>query len=199
MHRNIGTKINILSILVLLAIILSAYFIEFFMHEIPCPLCLLQRFGFLTIAFGLLLNLKFGVQIQHYGIVLLGAIFTAGIAIRQILLHIFTASGVYGTAIFGFHLYTWAFVVALGVIFFIAIELLFNKILQNTETLRSARMKKIIHGVFALTIALTLANAITTFLICGFTSCPESPATYKYWIHALPTYTAAPIALGASP
>lgn len=182
MRYTIATKVNILAILAMLSIICGAYVVEFFHHELPCPLCLLQRFGFLAITFGFLLNIKYGIQMKHYGFSLCAALFTASIAMRQILFHIFTVSGTYGSAFFGFHLYTWSFIASVAIIVFIALEMIFSDTLQYTERSMQNWMEKIIKGVFYITILFVITNVITTFLLCGFAECPENPTSYKYLI-----------------
>lgn len=182
MRYKIATKANMLAILAILIILAGAYVTEFTLHEPPCPLCLLQRFGFLTISYGFLLNIKYGIEMQHYGLSLCGALFTAAVATRQILLHIFTTSGVYGSALFGLHLYTWSFIAAVGFMIFIAFELIFSHQLQYIERMLPKWVENIAAGMFALTILFALANVVTTFLLCGFDECPENPATYKYLI-----------------
>jgi disulfide bond formation protein DsbB len=175
-------KINILAIIAILFVICCAYFVEFALHEPPCPLCLLQRFGLLAITFGLLLNLKYGIQMQHYGIALLSTLFTAAVAIRQILLHIFVASGAYGPAIFNLHLYTWTFIFTMFIFLFISFALVLQPY-GRAEPKKWKWVKVIISGLFITALFLTLANATTTFLMCGFSECPESPTSYKYLIH----------------
>lgn len=173
-------KLNIIAILVILFVICSAYFVEFALHEPPCPLCLLQRFGLLAITFGLLLNLKYGIQMHHYGIAMLSTLFTAAVSVRQILLHIFVTSGAYGPAVFHLHLYTWTFIFAMMILLFIAFALILQP--YNTEPMQQKWIKNSISGLFIASFLLTLANATTTFLMCGFSECPENPTSYKYLI-----------------
>ncbi|AHB99270.1 hypothetical protein M973_07510 [Francisella orientalis LADL 07-285A] len=50
--------------------IISAFYFQFIMGEIPCPLCLLQRLGLLAIGFGFLLNMPITlglvIMLYHY-------------------------------------------------------------------------------------------------------------------------------------
>ncbi len=55
-------NINAIGALGLGAIVTGAYIFQFVLHELPCPLCLLQRIGMLGAAFGLLLNVRFGLR-----------------------------------------------------------------------------------------------------------------------------------------
>ena len=93
-------------------------------HDLPCPLCLLQRVALAGVAYGLLVNLRFGPQPSAYAIMLLAALFGMGAAGRQVLLHITPGSGSYGAPLLGLHLYTWSFVLFVLVILGTAVLLL---------------------------------------------------------------------------
>ena len=98
-----------MGLLGLTAVQLAGYAFQFGLGELPCPLCLLQRVAFAMVTFGFLLNVRYGSQAAHYGIILLSALFGMAVAGRQTLLHIVPGSGAYGSAVFGLHFYTWAF------------------------------------------------------------------------------------------
>jgi disulfide bond formation protein DsbB len=102
-------------------VLLVAFGLQFGLKELPCPLCNLQRVAFALCGFGFLLNLRFGVQPLHYGLSLLAALFGVAVAGRQVLLHIVPGSGSYGSAIFGFYLYTWSLLAFSAVIAGIAL------------------------------------------------------------------------------
>src|SRR5699024_1702806 len=93
------------------------------LHELPCPLCLLQRGCLVAVAIGLMLNVRFGASPRHYAMVLLAAVLGGATAGRQVLLHIVPGSGAYGSALFGMHFYTWAFIAFAGVIVYTAFVL----------------------------------------------------------------------------
>ena len=78
--------------------------------ELPCPLCLLQRIQFAMLAIGPILNLRFGPRPSHYALSLLAAVAGAAFAARQVLLHILPGDPGYGSALLGYHYYTWAFI-----------------------------------------------------------------------------------------
>lgn len=97
-------------------VLLMGLVLQVVMNELPCPLCNLQRVGFALCGFGFLLNLCFGVRFLHYGFALLGALFGAFAAGRQVLLHIVPGSGAYGSPIFGLHYYSWALILFVAAI-----------------------------------------------------------------------------------
>ena len=93
--------------------LLLCFIFQIVLHELPCPLCLLQRLGFLCVALGFMMNLRFGLRPSHYAISILSALFTGFVALRQIALHVVPGSGSYGAAFLGMHLYTWSFVISM--------------------------------------------------------------------------------------
>ncbi len=89
-------------------ILCGALVMQFYFHEDPCPLCLLQRAGFVGIGISLLLNLRYGNRSANWASAILCACAGMSASIRQICLHITTPEG-FGSPVWGFHLYTWCF------------------------------------------------------------------------------------------
>ena len=52
--------LNALGLLAVSLVLATALFLQVTVGELPCPLCLLQRVGFVAAGFGLLLNVRFG-------------------------------------------------------------------------------------------------------------------------------------------
>jgi disulfide bond formation protein DsbB len=171
-------NLNACSCFMICIILVLAQMTQFYLHELPCPLCLLQRIGFIGIAFGFLLNAYEKPRRFYYFISIVSALFTLSVGLRQVLLHIIPNTGVYGSAIFGLHLYTWSVLIASAVILWITLLLLtnnsqFNDLPQKKPTLSF----KIL---FFLLMAITLTNILTTFAICGFSVCPSDPNHYLW-------------------
>ncbi len=150
--------------------------------ELPCPLCLLQRLGFFGVAFGFLLNLRFGFRPSHYAIVLLSALFTAFVALRQIALHVVPGSGSYGSAILGMHLYSWSFVAAMVVVI---VTILLMSVDRQYQVARKAniRWRHITYSLFLILLILLIINIVGVILECGFKACPDDPVNYQYFLH----------------
>lgn len=174
-HR-LGYFLNFLMVMVLGAIIAGALSIQFFLHEEPCPLCLLQRLGMFMVMLAALMNLHFGIQPLHYGMGLLGSIYGATVAGRQILLHIVPGTGAYGSPVLGLHLYTWSFLSFVCLIIGIAVMLIIYQLSgQKAEPVPDKpfpALKKIAFGFAAL---LLLINVVATFIECGIGVCPDNP------------------------
>jgi disulfide bond formation protein DsbB len=102
------TRLNALFVFILGLVLLGAFGYQIIKKEPPCPLCLLQRLGMLGIMVGCMLNLKFGVNMAHYGLMLLSACFGGTVSLRQIGLHVCPQFQTFGEPVFGFDLYAWA-------------------------------------------------------------------------------------------
>ena len=123
------------------------------------------------------LNIRFGPRPSHYAVSLLAAIAGAAFAMRQVLLHIMPGDPGYGSALFGYHYYTWAFIGFAVAIVLIALVLVFDRQFKRDS-------KPIEVGAFAraavwLVIALTALNVLSTLLECGFAACPDNPVEYE--------------------
>jgi disulfide bond formation protein DsbB len=162
----------------LVVVLLVAYTDQFAGHDLPSPLCLLQRVAIVGVAFGLLLNLRYGPQPSSYGIMLLAALFGMAVAGRQVLLHIAPGTGSYGAPLLGLHLYSWSFLLFVAVILGTAILLLLPRPTSPVRPLP----RELQYGLAWAAISLTALNAVTTFLQCGPLECPDNPA--NYWVFA---------------
>ena len=96
-------RLNALGMLAVCFVLFAAFIYQFLLYELPCPLCLLQRVGFVAVGFGLGLNLLYGPRPRNYAFVLIAAIFGGSVSIRQILLHIVPGTGHYGSPVLGLH------------------------------------------------------------------------------------------------
>lgn len=177
MKTNFETLFNILLIIGVALISLSAFIFQFALFELPCPLCLMQRLGILAVAVGPLLNLRCGFYPSHYSMVLISALFTAAIAMRHVALHVVPGTGGHTTPIFGLHLYTWVFILAVIIITATSVILGINR--QYDLRPSPLQNSKLVNGLFIVILMLVLANIISVFLMCGFLPCPDDPTGYR--------------------
>jgi disulfide bond formation protein DsbB len=191
MHPSKVAKIikvlNAIDALGLAFLLLVAFALQIGLHELPCPLCLLQRVGVLGIAFGFLLNVQFKVRPSHYTLSLLSAMLTAAISARQIFLHVEPGDLGYGLPLFGLHLYTWLFLLCVAVIIYISIIFSIFPQYQYDEPSKSKGVKLLTHATFAAVFLLAISNGISTYLECGTKVCPEYPV--KYEIHFVESHS----------
>ena len=177
MNRSLAMTVNALGLYAVALVLIVAFAAQLWLKELPCPLCLLQRIQFAVLAIGPILNIRFGPRPSHYAVSLLAAIAGAAFAMRQILLHIMPGDPGYGSALFGYHYYTWAFIGFAVAIVLIALVLLLDGQFKDDAT-------PIAPGAFArtavwLVIGLTALNVVSTLLECGFAACPDNPVEYE--------------------
>lgn len=171
--------LNMLALLGISVILLMAFAFQFFWYELPCPLCLLQRVGFLLMGIGFLMNLRFGLHPVHYTLVLLSAVYTGFVALRQILLHIIPGTGDYGSAIFGLHMYTWSFIFVVLVIIATAVILGASR-QYETHSHFFAAYKKTCLLLISLFFLIAVSNIASVWAECAWRACPDNPVTYVH-------------------
>jgi disulfide bond formation protein DsbB len=177
MSIRLATKLNALALYAIAAALLAAFYYQIVLGELPCPLCLLQRVGLVALAVGPVLTLRHGPRPAHYGLVIIAALIGSGIAARQVLLHIAPGDPGYGSALLGYHFYTWAFVCFAAAIAASAAMLLGEAQFEGFTTAPEPEL----FGTVAvwLIIAVTLLNAGSVLLECGIGWCPANPVHYE--------------------
>lgn len=161
------------------ALVLAAAFAaQILFHELPCPLCLLQRILFALLAVGPILNVRFGPWPSHYALSLLTAVAGAAVSTRQILLHILPGDAGYGSALLGYHYYTWALIGFVVAIVLLAAILLFDRQFDE-RALQPSPAGALAQTAVRLVIGLTALNVMSTLLECGFGACADDPTVYE--------------------
>jgi disulfide bond formation protein DsbB len=178
MTRSLAVTFNALGLYGVALVLAAAFAAQLWLNELPCPLCLLQRVAFALLAIGPIMNVRFGPRPSHYALSLLAAAIGATVAMRQVLLHVMPGDPGFGSALLGYHYYTWAFIGFAAAIVLIAAMLLFDGQFADAETTPMPA------GAFAhiavwLVIALTALNVVATLLECGFGACPDNPLEYE--------------------
>ncbi|MGB2933040.1 MAG: disulfide bond formation protein B [Methyloceanibacter sp.] len=178
MTPNLSKLLNALGLVAIDTVLVVAFADQLWFRDLPCPVCILQRAGFIAAAFGLALNLIYGPRTSHYGIAILGAVAGGIISAQQVLVYIVPDSGSYGNAIFGLHLYTWALLMFALIVVGSAFMLLFDRQFAPTEPL-VARPTLLPVTAIALLLLLAVGNVVSTLAICGLgVACPEKPSGY---------------------
>lgn len=177
MPSDLSRLLNALGLIAVDTVLALAFIDQLWFRDLPCPLCILQRAGFAAAGFGLALNLLFGPRPSHYGVTILGAVVGAAMSMRQILIHIVPGTGSYGNAIFGLHLYTWAFIAFVLMIVGSAILLFDNRQFSRPEPW-SQRLSVLPLTAFVTFLVLAVGNVLSTLLICGASFCPDNPTEY---------------------
>ncbi len=164
-------NLNALVILVICGILLGAFGVQIFLHEQPCPLCMLQRIGMIGVALGMLLNVQFGVRMSHYGFSLLSALMGGFVALRQISLHVCPGFSTFGLPVLGFSLYTWSFFIFVCSVLAVAV-LLFLYDPEKAKDPKPSR-NKFCQIAFGLLFLVVLANVFTSLIQCGLGPCTD--------------------------
>ena len=168
-------------------VVLSAFFIQFVLHEFPCPLCMLQRYGMFLSSLGALFvimqarrgTLTASRYAQGLGMGILGALAGASVSVRQIELHINPSDPGYGEPFFRLHLYTWAFITFVVVLIFCgAVLMLMPKSIPAAPAAGTpARLvSTVVVWIFLGVIA---ANILAIIALEGFAwVLPDDPSSY---------------------
>lgn len=172
-----AVTLNALGLYGVAFVLAAAFAAQFALNELPCPLCLLQRIMFTTLAIGPMLNIRFGPRPSHYALSLLAALIGTMVSTRQVLLHIMPGDAGYGSAMLGYHYYTWALLGFIAAIALLAVILLFDKQFEkNSKELPVSAFARV---AVWLVIGLTALNVISTLLECGFGACADNPLVYE--------------------
>ncbi|WP_249689722.1 disulfide bond formation protein B [Stappia sp. WLB 29] len=175
--RSLETTLNALALLAVSAVLGVAFLDQFAKDELPCPLCLLQRAGFLLLAIGPVLNVARGPRPAHYGVTILAGLVGAGFAMRQVLLHIEPGDAGYGAPFLGLHFYTWAFVVFVAAVAACGLMLVLRA--PGEEARPAVRLTGLSLVAVLLVLAMAALNTASTLVECGFDSCPDDPTVYR--------------------
>jgi disulfide bond formation protein DsbB len=170
-------------------VLIAALALQFAFGELPCPLCMLQRYGMMLSTLGpvwiILQDNRGQLTPQRYqqglGLAVLGALIGAAVAARQVLLHILPDDPGYGAPILGLHLYTWALITFLIVL---AAAAGLSIMAPATAVEDTVRPRLPVHPLSRATIALfVLVLAVNTVMIVfleGFAwVLPDDPASYR--------------------
>lgn len=176
MNQNKFHKIaNIIGLTIICVVLFIAFVDQLMRHDLPCPLCILQRVAFVAIGIGFVMNVQLGIKPSHYGLIILTAFIGLAIAIRQIYLHVSPNDLGYGDVIFGIHMYVWSSIAYSLIIISASLALLLEKGFNQSQQ-KMARRRSILIMIFLI---LILANGISTFIECGFLICPDNPKQYQ--------------------
>src|SRR5262249_14920475 len=177
MTRSLAVTLNALGLYAIALVLLVAFAAQLVLHELPCPLCLLQRIQFAMLAVGPILNLRFGPPTSHYAVSLFTALAGAAFAARQILLHVMPGDPGYRSALLRYHSYISALLRLFPALLALGAILLFDEQFREVDEPRP--INAFARTAVWLVLALTLLNVISTLLECGFAACSDNPVAYE--------------------
>jgi disulfide bond formation protein DsbB len=174
---DLSRLLNALGLVAVDTVLVLALADQLWFRDLPCPICILQRAGFVAAGFGLALNLMFGPRPSHYGLAIIGAMVGGVMSADQVLHYIVPGTGSYGNAIFGLHFYSWSLIAFAVVVAGSGVMLMFDRQFESSSP------PPLPLTVFPLTAVALLAllavgNVASTLAICGVGLCPEVPGGY---------------------
>ena len=168
-------------------VVIGAFLVQFVGRELPCPLCLLQRMAMLLAAMGPMFIIRRAMSVDSrpaadfstgFGMSILASVLGLAISGRQTLLHILPGDPGYGGAVFGLHLYTWAFIVFIVVILVSGLTLSAGSMMVvGTRGGRPAAWSRITGWVLGVVIAGNVVSALFESGTDWFL--PDNPTNYQ--------------------
>jgi disulfide bond formation protein DsbB len=162
-----------LMLLILAGILTAAMVMQYAFGEIPCPLCLLQRFAMFGCCFGIVQQLRSGSSERGTGIGLIFSILLLVISVRQTLLDLFPRPGheYVGSAIFGIHMPVWCVFVAIALLFGFAIRLALFGGPRSAPEAEGAPMHRLTQGLVIYVVLICAVNFLSVVVQCGMGEC----------------------------
>jgi disulfide bond formation protein DsbB len=167
---------NILGLIFVCGVLIITADAQWRHHDLPCPLCLMQRLCFIAIGLSMCLNLKEGIKTSHYGVMTLAAILGLIIALRQTSLHLAPNDPGYGQIFLGFHMYIWSAITFTIILGLVGVGLLLEKGFSNNKHPMN-RWQLILITLF---LCLILANGISTLVECEALVCKDPPLHHHF-------------------
>jgi disulfide bond formation protein DsbB len=165
-----------LMLLILAGILTAAMALQYAFGEIPCPLCLLQRFAMLGCCFGIVQQLRSGTSERGTGISLIFSILLLVISVRQTLLDLFPLPGheYVGSAIFGIHMPVWCVFIAIALLVGFAVRLALFGGQRSTPGAEGAPMHRLTQGLVIYVAFICAINFLSVVVQCGMGECHTS-------------------------
>jgi len=168
--------ILVLMLLILAAILTVAMVMQYAYGEIPCPLCLLQRFAMFGCCFGLVQQLHSGTSERGTGISLIFSILLLVISVRQTLLDLFPRPGheYVGSAIFGIHMPVWCVFIAVALLLGFAVRLALFGGPHSVPAAEGSLIRRLTRGLAIYVVFICAINFLSVLVQCGMGACHTS-------------------------
>jgi disulfide bond formation protein DsbB len=160
-------------LLVLAAILTAAMVMQYAYGEIPCPLCLLQRFAMFGCCFGLAMQLRDGTSERGTGITLIFAILLLVISVRQTLLDLFPRPDheYIGSAVLGVHMPVWSVLIAVALLLGFAIRFALFGAPRSAPEPGSSPIARVAHWLLIYVAVICAINFVSVIVQCGIDEC----------------------------
>lgn len=173
---TLDRMILLLMLAILAAILTAAMVMQYGFGEIPCPLCLLQRFAMFGCCFGLIQQLRSGNSERGAGIGLIFSVLLLVIAERQTLLDIFPRPGhdYVGSTIFGIHMPVWSVLIAVALLLGFAIRLALFGGPRAAPEPPGSRIGRLTMALAIYVVLICAINFVSVIVQCGLRQCHTS-------------------------
>ena len=161
--------------------------LQFVGGELPCPLCMLQRYAMILCTLGAVWIVRQAQRgtlaadryMQDLGLGALAAFAGAVFASRQIMLHILPGDSGYGLPVLGLHLYSWAFVTFCVVIIYTALLGILAPAAVPQAPAANSVAARLSSAVSLMFLAVVAINAVMIVFLEGFNwVLPDNPTSY---------------------
>ena len=163
-------------LLILAAILTAAMVMQYAFGEIPCPLCLLQRFAMFGCCFGLIQQLRSGVSERGSGICMIFAVLLLAIAVRQSLLDLFPRPGheYVGSAVFGIHMPVWSVFIAVALLLGFGVRFALFGSPRSAPPAEGSPISRMAQALAVYVVIVCAVNFLSVVVQCGLDACHTS-------------------------
>lgn len=157
-------------------ILTAAMVLQYYDHEIPCPLCLLQRVAMFGVCFGIIMHFRHGYSARSDGVGMLFALLLLIISARQTLLDIYPRPGhsYVGSAVLGLHMPVWSIVIAVAILLAFAVKFAALGGDHLPDQQPAPALGHLARLLSLYVIAICLINFVSVILQCGVDACHTS-------------------------
>ena len=162
----------VVMLIALAAALTAAMAMQYAFGEIPCPLCLLQRYAMFGCCFGIVMQLRATGSERGAGIAAVFAVLLLVISVRQTLLDLVPRPGhaYVGSAVFGLHMPVWSVLIAVALLLGFAARLaLFGA--PHAVPDKSPAIGRLSRGLAAYVLFICAINVVSVIVQCGVGQC----------------------------
>jgi len=168
-------RLLLMTMLIALAATLTAAMVmQYAFGEIPCPLCLLQRYAMFGCCFGIVVQLRSENSQRGAGIGAFFALVLLIISVRQTLLDLFPRPGhaYVGSAVFGLHMPVWSVLIAVTLLGGFAVRLaLFGAPRPSAPNVLPPPMGRLTRYIACYVVVICAINLASVVVQCGAGEC----------------------------
>jgi disulfide bond formation protein DsbB len=160
-------------LIALAAALTAAMVMQYAFGEIPCPLCLLQRYAMFGCCFGIVTQLRSTNSQRGAGIGAIFALVLLVISARQTLLDLVPRPGhaYVGSSVFGIHMPVWSVLIAIALLAGFAARLALFGAPQSSAPHASRPMGGLTRYIALYVVLICTINFVSVVVQCGMGEC----------------------------